>query len=773
MTVTNKVLYTAFFLILCFYSVGQEKNVYTEMSLDEILNVDVAITASKKPEDLFETPLSVTIIKKEDITNSGSTSIMEALRLSQGVIVREVTPGNYDVHIRGFDDMTKNAYINLPYNSTTLVMIDNRIVYNYFSGGTFWETLPIDIHDVEQIEVVRGPASALYGANAATGVINIITSHPDKQGLNAFANASLGNNNFKRLNTNIGYNWDDNTRITITGNFSEQHRFDNMYYNWDDSEYSSFDDLSMMMSLEKDPTTHETWEYRDFRDSLKTHYDIGISQQKMGINLFFDHKINPQSNLNISLGAQKSQAQKPGFLNFVTPLSQNNSSSFYFSSKLDLNNLFGQFNVSSGEDLNSNPGNSFKYTNTDFSLEYLLNVGTISLRPGVSFKYLNYNSPITYAEPFDLSELNYQFKDQDREMTNVAGSLLADWKPISKLRLIGGIRTDKFNVNKFYFTNYELAATYRINKNNLVRATFSRANRSPFIFDTYLNAKMNFNYVYNPETNTNSINIPVEQYILAKKDQKYPANTSIEINWRKKFNSRLDLDIEVFSQKISNLLPSNEYRNIFYSIQMDSENQLDSINSGYAKAYMYFENQDIGANQIGMSFMLKYAHSDRINIQLQGTYQKTKLTGITEIQYNTTNTEFTFNNDENTISTLTHSNVNLTLWSEKLTPTFYGGFMLNYQVNNRLNVNTNGCMYTKQVFAGIPFNNIISDYTGDSFNNYMTIKAHTILNTKITYDIDKQTQVYINFKNILGEHREFGFTDKIGTTCLIGFNWKL
>ena len=773
MTVTTKVLYTAFFLILCNYTMGQEKNVYTEMSLDEILDVDVAITASKKPEDLFETPLSVTIIKKEDIINSGSTSIMEALRLSQGVIVREVTPGNYDVHIRGFDDMTKNAYINLPYNSTTLVMIDNRIVYNYFSGGTFWETLPIDIHDVERIEVVRGPASALYGANAATGVINIITSHADKQGLNAFANASIGNNNFKKLNTNIGYNWNDNTSLTISGNLSEQHRFDNMYYNWYNSEYSSYDDLSMMMSLEKDPATHETWEYLDFSDSLNTQYDIGVSQQRMGINLFFDHKLNTQSNLNIALGVQKSQAQKPGFLNFATPLSQNNSSSFYFSSNLNLNNLFGQFNLSSGEDLNSNPGNSFKYTNTDFTLEYLLNIGNISLRPGLSFKYLNYNSPITYDEPFDLSELNYQIKDQDREMTNLAGSVLADWKPTSKLRLIGGIRTDKFNVNKFYFTNYELAATYRINKNNLVRATFSRANRSPFILDTYLNAKMNFSYLYEPASNTDPIDIPVEQYILAKKDQKYPENTSIEINWRKKFNSKLDLDIEVFSQKISNLLPSNEYREVFSSIQMDSENQLDSINSGYAKAYMYFENLDIGANQIGMSFMLKYAPSDRINLQLQGTFQKTKLTGITEIQYNTTDTEFSFNNNDNTIDALTYSNINLTLWSEKLTPTFYGGFMLNYHVSNRLNVNTNGYLYTKQVFAGIPFFNIISDYTGVSWDNYMTIKAHTILNTKVSYDIGKQTQIYINLKNILGEHREFGFTDKIGTTCLIGLSWEL
>jgi len=62
-------------------------------------------------------------------------------------------------------------------------MIDNRIVYSYFTGGTFWETLPVDIVDIERIEIVRGPASALYGPNAVAGVIHIITTKPDRKGL--------------------------------------------------------------------------------------------------------------------------------------------------------------------------------------------------------------------------------------------------------------------------------------------------------------------------------------------------------------------------------------------------------------------------------------------------------------------------------------------------------------------------------------------------------------------------------------------------------------
>ena len=110
MNYKTKILLFIFFItsVLCHEAFGQEPNkVYNEITLEELLDIDVVVTASKHPEDLFETPLSTTIISKDEISNSGVTSIPEALRLSQGLIVREITPGNYDIHMRGYDDITK------------------------------------------------------------------------------------------------------------------------------------------------------------------------------------------------------------------------------------------------------------------------------------------------------------------------------------------------------------------------------------------------------------------------------------------------------------------------------------------------------------------------------------------------------------------------------------------------------------------------------------------------------------------------------------------
>jgi iron complex outermembrane recepter protein len=145
-----------------------------EMLAGDLLNQNVTI-ASKKSEKLFYAPLSTSLVTKEDILRAGCTSIAEALRLVPGLAVFEQSNGNYDVHLRGGSNVQRNSLFSVAGNTTTLVMIDNRPTYNYYLGGTFWETLPIDLNDVERIELVRGPTSAMYGPNAVSGVINIIT----------------------------------------------------------------------------------------------------------------------------------------------------------------------------------------------------------------------------------------------------------------------------------------------------------------------------------------------------------------------------------------------------------------------------------------------------------------------------------------------------------------------------------------------------------------------------------------------------------------------
>ena len=63
-------------------------------------------------------------------------------------------------------------------SDSLLVLLDGRSIYQDFFGFVAWDFLPIDPMEIKQIEVIRGPASAVWGANAMTGVVNVITKTP-------------------------------------------------------------------------------------------------------------------------------------------------------------------------------------------------------------------------------------------------------------------------------------------------------------------------------------------------------------------------------------------------------------------------------------------------------------------------------------------------------------------------------------------------------------------------------------------------------------------
>jgi len=127
------------------------------------------VTASKRAQSPLDAPVSTTIITRQDIRLSGITRIPELLRRVAGMDVQQITGGDANVSVRGLNSRLSNKI---------LVLVDGRVVKNEVLGSTFWEALTIDVDQIDRIEVVRGPGSSLYGADAFAGVINIITIPP-------------------------------------------------------------------------------------------------------------------------------------------------------------------------------------------------------------------------------------------------------------------------------------------------------------------------------------------------------------------------------------------------------------------------------------------------------------------------------------------------------------------------------------------------------------------------------------------------------------------
>lgn len=129
----------------------------------------VVLTPARLKQNRSEVPASVSVIDRDMITASGLRDIPELFRLIPGTSVGARDGWNYVVSYHG---------TNYRDSRRMQVLIDGRSVYQSGLATVDWNDIPITIQDIERIEVVRGPSSASYGANAFLGVINIITRHP-------------------------------------------------------------------------------------------------------------------------------------------------------------------------------------------------------------------------------------------------------------------------------------------------------------------------------------------------------------------------------------------------------------------------------------------------------------------------------------------------------------------------------------------------------------------------------------------------------------------
>jgi len=157
------------------YADGQGE--YFSMSLEELLDIQI-ISASRQEQTRTELAIPVSVITAEEIHASGLTTIPEILQLAPGVDVRRVDRYRYLVGVRGMTSFTSDR---------TLVLIDGRDAMDPVYGMPHWLQLPVLIEDIERIEILRGPGGAAWGANAFTGVINIITKKPANQLSNLFS----------------------------------------------------------------------------------------------------------------------------------------------------------------------------------------------------------------------------------------------------------------------------------------------------------------------------------------------------------------------------------------------------------------------------------------------------------------------------------------------------------------------------------------------------------------------------------------------------------
>jgi outer membrane receptor for ferrienterochelin and colicins len=150
-------------------SAGSATNVDVELKQTAVIGDELVVTGSKQPEKLLDAPMTIERIDLENISTSSGGTYLSALANVQGVDFVSAGINAQGISARGF---------NSQFNTRMLYMVDGRMAQLPGTGlpqGNFSTNAELD---VKSIEVVLGPASALYGPNAHTGVVNVITKTP-------------------------------------------------------------------------------------------------------------------------------------------------------------------------------------------------------------------------------------------------------------------------------------------------------------------------------------------------------------------------------------------------------------------------------------------------------------------------------------------------------------------------------------------------------------------------------------------------------------------
>ncbi len=143
---------------------AQDIDDFEELDLEELL--DVVYTAARHKQDIAESPSAITVIDREMIENTHCTDVVCLLRQIPEMDIMRMTPLWTSVGARALTN---------EFGDKTLMLVDGREVNVEVFGVTVWQALPVHLEDIERIEVIRGPGSALYGANAHSAVITVTT----------------------------------------------------------------------------------------------------------------------------------------------------------------------------------------------------------------------------------------------------------------------------------------------------------------------------------------------------------------------------------------------------------------------------------------------------------------------------------------------------------------------------------------------------------------------------------------------------------------------
>jgi iron complex outermembrane receptor protein len=388
---------------------------------------DYSVVGAKHPQKLSRSPAAISVLDEDDIRTYTVSTLEELLRLVPGVDTVWYSPGYRAVGMRGFFPV---GAVNV------LVLVDGREVNSNFMGGVLWNLLPVSLDDIKRIEVIRGPGSALYGANAFSGVINIITKDPNEE-KRAEAITEVGS-----YGTELGTLF-----FKAKGAFARPRFRLKVAANYDEAQSLSHpDELASRLTRGYLKSTY------DLSGNARVNLDVGVTQGR--------------SRYYAAIGEIPTQDMLEANIHLHGNWD-----------KLNFRFAFDRYNLKLGIDTPLAPASFIRGL---FEGNYPIVGKANNIDAGAEYSvYLGQQNRLTFGTGYLLNTFESPSLVRNRNQENRLGAYFQDeWSILPSLNLVAGLRLD-YNSQTEEDYSPRLALVYSPLPNQTVRASFARAFRKP------------------------------------------------------------------------------------------------------------------------------------------------------------------------------------------------------------------------------------------------------------------------------------------------------
>jgi iron complex outermembrane receptor protein len=449
----------------------------------DVLNLKVQKTevhqvyaASRSQEELTKTDVSTYIITASEIKQSGALTLGEALRLAPGLVVKQATNGYYHVSVRGTLGGGMQPYGSSFENTTLLLTINGIPFNNNYQGGIQWETVPVELNDIQQIEIVAAPSTVFFGPNASSGVINLVTHGVEESVLRPKASLQGGLNGNYAHRGSVSFAVSDRLKFRVSGHYNRFARWQEPFYLRGEQRYVTVDSLLYYQSSARESNT----------SAEKALHNNGINatvifqpNKKLSIETLIHTKESYLQSVLQPLGtiALSNRDTKASSSVSVRARTGDVSTSLsYATAKQDLAVGYTGFEMRAN--------NLFASSGYDYRSRYYgMQVGG-----DIQFNAFLNTLPENSASRVILASTDYQNRVLLGKKSFLTSGAFLDQQlnlMAGKWNLFGALRADWISATKRFHGSYRVGSTYQLRKIHTLRASVSSGMGNTFATNYY------------------------------------------------------------------------------------------------------------------------------------------------------------------------------------------------------------------------------------------------------------------------------------------------